>query len=61
MDFSELKREGKTVIYKETATNDQPNGWEFWGERITSNEHVYVWRKIVTFEEPEQYELENYS
>ena len=58
MDFEQLKKEGKTIIYKETETNEQPDGWEFWGERKTEDEHVYVWWKIVTIEEAEQYELE---
>lgn len=58
MDFEQLKKEGKTIIYKETETNEQPDGWEFWGERKTETEHVYVWRKIVTLEEAEQYYAE---
>lgn len=59
MDFEQLKKEGKTIIYKETETNEQPQGWEYWGKRQTPDETVYVWRKIVTIEEAEQYELEN--
>lgn len=58
IDFEKLHREGKTIIYKETESNEQPEGWDFWGEFQTPKEHKYVWRKIVTFEEAEQYELE---
>ena len=59
MNFENLKQQGKTVIYKESKTELSDNGWEFWGERKTEDEHVFVYRKIVTFEEAEQYHSEN--
>ena len=46
-------------IYRETKNNVQPeNGWEFWGKRKTESDVFYVWRKEVSQEEAEQYELE---
>ncbi|MEC5422407.1 hypothetical protein QGM71_02740 [Virgibacillus sp. C22-A2] len=59
MNFEKLKEEGKTVIYKESESEITESGWDSWGKRITENEEVFVYRKIVTFEEAEQYELEN--
>jgi len=58
LDFENLKIQGKTVIYKESETVINKDGWELWGKRKTENEEVFVYRKIVTFEEAEQYELE---
>ena len=55
MNFKELFEQGKTVIYKETETDTQPTGWQFWGEKNTQDATVYVWRKIVTFQEAEQH------
>ena len=59
MDFEKLEKQGKTVIYKESDEMIYDNDWEFWGKRKTEDEEVFVYRKIVTFEEAEQYELEN--
>ena len=59
MDFEALKNQGKTVIYKESEKELTDTEWEFWGKRITPDEEVFVYRKIVTFEEAEQYEMEN--
>lgn len=59
IDFQTLKKEGKTVIYKESRTEVSDVGWELWGKRKTKDEEVFVYRKIVTFEEAEQYELLN--
>ncbi|WP_054634805.1 hypothetical protein [Thalassobacillus sp. C254] len=59
LNFGRLAAEGKTVIYKETKTNEQPEGWEYWGKRTTTDEVLFVWRKIVPFEEAEQYDLNN--
>lgn len=59
MDFEKLKKQGKTVIYKETEMELNNTDWELWGERKTEDEHVYVYRKVVTFEEAEQYYLEH--
>lgn len=62
INFKNLKKQGKTLIYKELKSGVEEageSGWEFWGKRITENEEVFVYRKIVTFEEAEQYELEN--
>lgn len=59
MDFKELLRENKTVIYKESKTELINTDWDLWGKRITNNEEVFVYRKVVTIEEAEQYELEN--
>lgn len=55
MDFQELNKQGKTVIYKESETELNDGNWEFWGKCITPNKEVFVYRKIVTFEEAEQY------
>lgn len=54
MDFKELERQGKTVIYMESTDKLTNTDWELWGERKTPDEHVYVYRKIVTFEEAEE-------
>lgn len=59
INFNNLKKEGKSIIYKETESEINEVGWVFCGEKKTENEHVYVYRKIVTIEEAEQYELEN--
>jgi len=59
IDFKQLKNQGKTVIYKESETDIKDTDWKLWGKRKTADEEVYVYRKIVTFEEAEQYELEN--
>lgn len=55
MDFQELNKQGKTVIYKESEKELTNTEWEFWGKRKTPDEEVFVYRKIVTFEEAEQY------
>ena len=59
VNFGELKKQGKTLIYKESETELLNTDWELWGKRITKEEEVFVYRKIVTFEEAKQYELEN--
>lgn len=59
MDFKQLEKDGKTVIYKETETELSKTDWKLWGKRKTEEEEFYVYRKIVTFEEAEQYNLEN--
>lgn len=59
MDFEILKKQGKTVIYKESETELNDTDWELWGKRKTIDVEVFVYRKIVTFDEAEQYELEN--
>jgi len=59
LDFGQLRKQGKTVIYKESETELNESNWGFWGKRKTEDEEVFVYRKIVTFEEAEQYELEN--
>ena len=59
INFSTLKSQGKTVIYKESETKLNDTDWELWGKRITEEEEVFVYRKIVTIEEAKQYELEN--
>jgi hypothetical protein len=40
--------------YVETADKNTPpnesvygNGWEYWSDRITPDEHVAVWRRIA--------------
>lgn len=58
-DFEELEKQGKTVIYREEDEQKNIEGWDFWAERKTPDEHVYIYYKIVTFEEAERYELEN--
>ena len=55
MDFKQLENEGKTVIYKETESNEHIDGWELWGVAKTPEKELFVWRKIVTFEEAEQF------
>jgi len=59
MKFEELENQGKTVIYKDSKKELNETNWELWGKRKSPNEEVYVYRKIVTFEEAEQCELEN--
>lgn len=59
VNFGELKKQGKTLIYKESETELLNTDWELWGKRKTEVEDVFVYRKIVTFEEAEQYELNN--
>jgi len=59
MNFKKLEDEGKTIIYKESNTQERETDWELWGKRKTEDEEVFVYRKIVTFEEAEQHELEN--
>lgn len=58
MDFEALKLEGKTVVIKETKTKETPLDYVFWGEKKVGNETIYVWRKIVTFDEAKRIELE---
>lgn len=58
MDFKKLEEQDKTVIYKESETEVSNTDWELWGKRKTKDEEVFVYRKIVTFEEAEQYESE---
>lgn len=59
IDFEELKQQGKTVIYKESEAELNNTAWKLWGKRTTEVEDVFVYRKIVTFEEAKQYELQN--
>lgn len=59
MNFEQLEQAGRTVIYKESETKLMNTSWELWGKRKTEKEEVYVYRKIVTFEEAEQHYLEN--
>lgn len=59
IDFDELEKEGKTLIYKESEIELTNTDWHLWGKRKTEDEEVFVYRKIVTFEEAEQYELQN--
>ena len=58
IDFEQLKQQGETVIYKESKTELFESDWELWGKRITKDVEVFVYRKIVTFEEAEQYALD---
>jgi len=58
MIFSELA-EGMTVIYRESVNELNDPDWEFWGKRKTIDEDVFVYRKIVTFEEAKRYYSEN--
>jgi hypothetical protein len=53
LDFDALARDGLTVIYTETAESESSPGadWECWGQRVTPDESVTVWRKIVTLAE----------
>ena len=48
-------------IYKETDINvdEVGNGWEVWGNRITTDSEKKVWRKKVSKEEAEHYYSEN--
>ena len=58
-DFDALEKQGKTVIYMESEIELTDTDWNLWGKRKTEDEEVFVYRKIVTFEEAEQHELEN--
>ena len=55
LDLLELKNRGKTVIYKESEKELNNTDWEFWGKRTTGGDDVFVYRKVVTFEEAEQF------
>jgi len=40
--------------YTETVNKDTPpdpvqhgTGWEYWSDRVTPDEHVAVWRRVV--------------
>ena len=59
IDFQKLKEENKTVIYKELDKKQALEGWEFWGTRESEKEKFFVYRKIVSFEEAEKYEMTN--
>jgi len=59
LDLEALKNKGKKVIDKESETRLTVKDWELWGTYTTSKNEVFVYRKIVTFEEAEQHELEN--
>ena len=59
INFQALKEQGKTIIYKESETELVGMDWELWGKRTTESSVIYVYRKIVTFEEAEQNQLEN--
>lgn len=43
-------------VYMETPSkDDQPgDGWEYWGDRITPDEHVAVWRRVRQSEDNEE-------
>lgn len=58
VDFKKLRNEGKTVIYREEKEEINENGWRLWGKRKIKNEEAFVYRKIATFNEAEQCELE---
>jgi len=60
MDFTTLKKQGKTVIYQETDSQEvfPGEGWEYWGSCKTPDTEVAVWCKIVTVEEAEQFYAE---
>ncbi len=47
-----------TFIYRESGKELKEEGWFFWGKRITDTENVNVYRKEVTLEEAEKYEME---
>jgi len=55
VDFQELENQGKTVIYKESEAELTNTDWEFWSKRVTPDEEVFVYRKIVTIEEAQSY------
>lgn len=56
ISFIELRKQGNTVIYKDSKKELPVTDWELWGKRITDSDDVFVYRKIVTLEEAEQYE-----
>ena len=45
----------KVMIYKESETELTETDWELWGKRVTPKEEVFVYRKLVTHKEAEQY------
>lgn len=52
--YAALAEQGLTVEYDETLSNtERPegDGWEYWADRITPDEHVAVWRRIVPIDE----------
>lgn len=39
----------KDYVYAETVDRNTPpdgDGWEYWSDRITPDEHVAVWRRV---------------
>jgi len=59
LDIEGLLKVGKTVIYKESSETIEKGNWDLWGKKVTEETEVFVYRKIVTFEEAEQYYLEH--
>lgn len=44
------------LIYQETSNKKSPEeGWDLWGERRTSKEKVFVWKKEVSEEEAQEF------
>lgn len=39
-DYEYIETENKQII-------PEGAGWEYWGDRITPDEHVAVWRRVV--------------
>lgn len=58
LSLNELVKHGKTYIYRESEIEINPAGWELWGKRITPTEDVFVYRKIVSKEEAEEYNFD---
>ena len=52
--FAALEAQGKTVEYAETPNSETPpegDGWVYWSNRVTEDESVAVWRRIVPISE----------
>ena len=52
--FAALQEQGMTVEYTETANRQTPpegDGWVYWSDRVTPEETVAVWRRIVPIEQ----------
>ena len=49
-EFRVLSEQGKDVEYAETEGKDTPpegDDWAYWSDRVTEQETVAVWRRIV--------------
>jgi len=56
-EYAALAAVGKTVEYAETRdaqTMPEGDDWVYWSERVTPEEAMAVWRRIVFIQQMEQ-------